>query len=534
MVFTVDLYKFLFNETKEQVQSRAARLPIEEQRELMRMVADAQALYATNKLAFYKPFPKQLKFYEMAKYARVAFMFAGNQQGKTACISAGAGYHATGLYPDWWPGRRYDHPIDAWAAGVNAQATRDVLQSYLLGPHSNKDAWGTGFIPKEYIIGTPSPSPGNVKNAVDTIRVRHVSGGESIIGFKNYEQGREAWQGPPKDFIILDEEAPADVFAEAKARTLNSEGHIESGFTPLKGFSQVVSNVYNEGIDASDLENLSGLRKGQPAFIRMTIDDRIDLTEQQKRDRIDMVEPHEREARLYGIPKAGKGAVFGRVPWGEVMIDPIPIPGHWKVIGGIDFGYGHPTAAVKIVYDPETDVKYVVEEYLKEQEQPIVHWATLKNWGVPIWSWPVDGNQKKDGHAVRDAYQRAGMNMTTEPARLLLADGSTTNSVEAGIQVMLDDMLSGRMFIFKTCYRLEQQLQRLHRDSNSRLADASPKLVKSEDDLFDACRYGVTMLRYAKYVSPDFNPKAGYVTHRTQNTYSNIRNPRLSRKNRHQ
>ena len=36
--------------------------------------------------------------------------------------------HLTGLYPDWWEGRRFDNPVRALAAGDTSQTTRDIIQ----------------------------------------------------------------------------------------------------------------------------------------------------------------------------------------------------------------------------------------------------------------------------------------------------------------------------------------------------------------------------------------------------------------------
>ena len=51
-----------------------------------------------------------------------------------------------------------------------------------------------------------APRPG----LVDTIEVRHVSGGVSTIALKSYEKGREKWQGETLDRVWFDEEPPAD------------------------------------------------------------------------------------------------------------------------------------------------------------------------------------------------------------------------------------------------------------------------------------------------------------------------------------
>ena len=47
-------------------------------------------------------------------------------------------------YRIWWEGRRFTHPVDAWAAGDTAETTRDIIQRCLLGPI---DEFGTGLIP---------------------------------------------------------------------------------------------------------------------------------------------------------------------------------------------------------------------------------------------------------------------------------------------------------------------------------------------------------------------------------------------------
>lgn len=163
---------------------------------------------------------------------------AGNQLGKTFCGAAEMAMHLTGLYPEWWPGRRFDKPISAWAGGDTNETTRDNPQRSLVGPPSDQEQWGTGAIPKSCIVdfsrrmGTP--------DALDTINVKHVSGGTSFLGFKSYDQGRKKWQGPPKDVVWCDEEPPSDVYIEALSRTNATGGMIYMTFTPLLGMSTVV------------------------------------------------------------------------------------------------------------------------------------------------------------------------------------------------------------------------------------------------------------------------------------------------------
>lgn len=162
---------------------------------------------------------------------------AANRVGKTWGLG---GYevalHLTGLYPDWWPGRRFDKPIEAWAAGDTSETTRDIVQAALLGPI---DELGTGLIPGAKIVGEPSRRRG-VADAIDTARVEHVSGGVSLLGFKSYDQGRKKFQGTAKHVVWLDEEPPADVYDECLIRLMTTGGLMIGTFTPLSGISEIV------------------------------------------------------------------------------------------------------------------------------------------------------------------------------------------------------------------------------------------------------------------------------------------------------
>ena len=114
---------------------------------------------------------------------------AANKVSKTL---GGGGYevscHLTGLYPDWWEGRRFEHPTRVWVAGRTNETTRDIIQETLLGEITHRGARkimsGTGVVPGK-LLGDPSWKQG-VQDLVDTIKVRHASGGWSVLGMKAY------------------------------------------------------------------------------------------------------------------------------------------------------------------------------------------------------------------------------------------------------------------------------------------------------------------------------------------------------------
>lgn len=165
---------------------------------------------------------------------------AGNQVGKTYCGAAECAFHLTGLYPNWWEGRRWDRPVKAWAGSETGEVTRDGPQRLLVGPPPDENQWGTGLIPKACINKTSRRQ--GVANALDGVLVKHVSGGVSSIGFKSYDQRREKWQGESLDFVWFDEEPDISIYVEGLTRTNATEGFVFLTFTPLKGMSQVVKS----------------------------------------------------------------------------------------------------------------------------------------------------------------------------------------------------------------------------------------------------------------------------------------------------
>src|SRR5262249_38067903 len=99
-----------------------------------------------DRLKYYKPYPKQAKFHAAGAKSRERLLMAGNQIGKTLAGGFEAAMHATGRYPDWWKGRRFDRPTIGWACGVTGEVVRDTVQRVLVG---RSGSIGTGAIPKD-------------------------------------------------------------------------------------------------------------------------------------------------------------------------------------------------------------------------------------------------------------------------------------------------------------------------------------------------------------------------------------------------
>lgn len=188
-------------------------------------------------------YPKHMEFFAASKDHDEVLALAANRVGKTEGMGAYAcSVHLTGRYPPWWVGRRWDRPIKAWVAGKTNETTRDIVQTKLLGPvegsgHTKRLA-GTGMVQGETIgdVDWKQGSP----DLVDSVRIRHVSGGWSVVGTKSYQQGRGSFEGVEQDLIWMDEEPPLDVYVEARMRLMTTGGLMLLTFTPLEGLSEVV------------------------------------------------------------------------------------------------------------------------------------------------------------------------------------------------------------------------------------------------------------------------------------------------------
>ena len=150
----------------------------------------------------------------------------------------------TGEYPHWWHGRRFDKPTTIWCAGEKNAVVRDSLQLKLLGPLSEL---GTGLIRGDRIERVTRKS--GLSDAIDTVQVRHASGGLSMLRFKSYEEGREAFQATDLDVIHFDEEPAKTIYTEGFIRTMVKQGLAVLTFTPLNGWSEVVEDFLGASAD---------------------------------------------------------------------------------------------------------------------------------------------------------------------------------------------------------------------------------------------------------------------------------------------
>lgn len=435
------------------------------------VVKELMARVSQRKLYDYEPYPYQKEFHHAGKHYPERMLRAGNRVGKTMGACSEDAYHATGEYPSWWEGKRFNQSVKVWVVSITNETSRDILQEELLGTPI-----GTGLIPLDKIMNLTYRQCG-IGNVVDTIFVNHKSGGTSMMTFKCYEQGWRKFSGTAMEVIHLDEE-PEDfrIYTECRTRIITKNGIMYTSLTPLMGETALIErfNDYKEGvfmITASMLE--CPHLKGKVEAIM------ADYPE------------HEREARLNGTPIIGEGRVFS-YPDNAVLTPPIMIPNHWARICGIDFGINeqHQQASGWLAHDRDTDIVYLYDEYKEPDKSIAQHAEAIKSrsrW-IPV-AWPHDGvNRGKDGNILKDEYLIRDVPMLSKSARYENEIGGK-QSVEPIIAMLCERIDAGRFKVFPQCRKFMNEFRSLHRKNGV--------IQAKKDDLIKGVLYGLMMLRFA-------------------------------------
>jgi phage terminase large subunit-like protein len=450
--------------------SGSQSLPFNPSSLLQTLIAQEARLAAQEKLVDYHPYPKQLEFHNAGRDYRERLLMAGNQLGKTLAAGMEYAMHATGRYPESWGGKRYDRAVIGWAAGITGESTRDNVQRILLG---RPGSYGTGSIPKDAIVDITAAR--GQPDLQDSIKVRHTSGDVSHIALKSYEKGREKWQGETLDIVWFDEEPPLDIYIEGLTRTNSTLGPVFVTFTPLLGMSEVVKRYLIDKVPGTHVT-------------QMTIHDVDHYSAEQRASIIASYPEYERDARTKGIPQLGSGRVFP-IAEQELSCEPFSIPDHWPQLGGLDFGWDHPSAAVRMAWDRDSDCLYVTACHRQRQQTPALFAASIRPWAAWLpWAWPHDGLQhdKGSGEQLAKQYRDQGLKMLG--MRATFEDG--TNGLEAGIAEMFDRMQTGRLKVFTNLNDWWEEFRMYHRKEGL--------IVKQSDDLMSATRYAVMMRRFGE------------------------------------
>lgn len=199
------------------------------------------------------------------------------------------------------------------------------------------------------------------------------------------------------------------------------------------------------------------------------------LTQEEQDELWRSIPNYQRQARSKGIPVLGSGVIY---PFDEerVKVAPVDIPKHWPRCFGMDTDAGAGwTAIAWLAWDRDQKTVYVYRCYKSDSHSLPVHAEALTTQGKWIPGVADAAGllvTEKDSIQVIELYKAAGIDIE-------LPD----KSVEAGIQDVYDLFEAGRLKVFATCSDWFTEFRQYHRDKG--------KIVKSNDHLMDATRYGI-------------------------------------------
>lgn len=451
-----------------------------------------------------KFYPKQIDLFNASKDNQQLVFIGPNGSGKSLAGGYFVATHLTGFYQNWWTGHKWKRPIKAWVAGINAKSVRDGIQVTLLGKESDT---GSGLIPKSRIktIKTKAGVPG----AVESVTVVWGNDeGLSELHFKSYIEEIAAYSGASDiDLIQLDEEPPLGIDTECTARIFRTNGRKIITFTPDKGLSETILQIFPDG---QVKEGLVGIGK---YCVQLDMDDVPHFSDEQKRNFYNSLPPYQREAKYYGRPTIGGGLIYP-IFEGDItfkMDQKIP-NAKWPRAYGFDPGWQR-TAVCWGAYDKFRDIWYVYDTYCRGQENYQIHASAIKARGD--WIFGIIDKAAKDQNGVLekekalDMYMRAGLNLVLSPAGKL---------VEAGIAEIWNRFSTGRLFIADHCQDLLKELRLYRRNEKGEIVSRRGTDGTGHDCL-DALRYlicnGDSILR----VSPDYenNQSFDYRNNKSRN-----------------
>jgi phage terminase large subunit-like protein len=334
------------------------------------------------------------------------------------------------------------------------------------------------MIPAHLILST-TLQRGGLSGSLETITVRHVSGGTSVIGLKTYEQGRSSFEGTSRHVIWCDEEPPEDCYTEMLYRTVTTRGIVLTTFTPLQGLSSVVK-AFLEPTEAA---------RAVKWHIQAGWDDVPHLDPEEKAAVLAATPPWQRDARTKGTPSLGAGAIYP-IPESEFVVSPFEIPEAWPRVYGLDVGWNRTAAiwgAIERATKEAQGTLYLYTEHYRAEAEPAVHAAAIRGrgaWVPGVIDPAARGRAQKDGHALLDVYKGLGLDL--EPAN---------HAVDAGLYAVWALLSAGRLKVLSTCQAWLREYRMYRRDE-------AGKIVKQDDHLMDATRYLVMSGRERAKTAP--------------------------------
>lgn len=406
---------------------------------------------------------KQIAFHKCLKKNR--WVFGGNRSGKTECGAVEVVWLALGIHP-YRPNKK---DAFGWVVSLSQQVQRDVAQAKVLH-YLRRDK----IIDITMLSGRKDNPAGGI---IDQIRVRNAFGGESVIGFKSCDQGREKFQGSSLDFVWFDEEPPRDIYEECRMRLLDKKGDMFGTMTPLKGLTFLHDEIYLNCRNSPEVWCEFMEWADNPYLDRAEVEA---LTATLSDDAL--------ETRRYGRFSTGAGLVYPEFDERVHVIEPFPVPKEWYDTISIDPGLNNPLSAHWYAVDYDGTV-YVIAEHFEAGKDVRYHSEKIKEICESI-GWHYGRGGKIEALIDSAASQRT-LSSLKSVCELFYDYGIAVNprvdkDLFTGLQRVKSylKVINGKpkIYIFRSCANLIREMK------TYRFAEGDTP-VKKDDHALDELRY---------------------------------------------
>lgn len=442
---------------------RLSELPREEREEIKKLIDEHLERsrygqikkYFSNKGDEYdiKYWQKHWEFMQKGAGYMFRCISGANRIGKSNALGAEVVYHATGDYPTGmdghpkWEGKIFYEPVEIWIVGSDPDSVRSGIQKVLIGDYDDP---GTGLLPRECIVGDPRQKPG-APELIQSIKVRHKSGGLSKIYFKTSKQGVNAFKSASVHFVGMDEMQPWEIFTECATRLASTNGLFVLAASPEEGFSNLTMKFMPHGRPPKTPSRCGqvGPDENQTWTTVIGWKDVIHLDEKTKRALLATYLPHEIRAKTEGLPSLGKGLIWP-IDERELMCRPFEIPFSWP--RAFAFDPGGVSACIWGAYNKDNDTWYIYDEYKVENRDPLYHVAAIKARGAWIPGIADPSIQRLKNlelnRVLLEQYRNLGLEVQM-----------ANNSLIPGLQEVWLRMNTNRVKIFTNCQMLLDEIR---------------------------------------------------------------------------
>lgn len=409
---------------------------------------------------------KQMEFHKCQKRNR--WVFGGNRSGKTECGAVECVWLARGVHP-FRPNKK---DVSGWVVSLSTQVQRDVAQQKIL------DYLDPSWICEIAMTSGKKTSP--EYGVIDYVVIKNVFGGQSKIGFKSCEAGREKFQGASLDFVWFDEEPPKEIYDECKMRVLDKKGDLFGTMTPLKGLTFVYDEIYLNKYASDEV---------WCTFMEWSDNPYLDPSETEHMSKT--LSEESLNSRKYGRFASSVGLVYPEFDPSVHVIEPFDVPREWQDTMSIDPGLNNPLSCHWYAVDFDGNVYVVAEHYAKGKD---VYWHAdeIKKICRRL-DWHTDsfGNYAA---LIDSAANQHTLAAEKSVAELFCENGISVNThvnkdVFSGVNRVKGYLMAAdkkpRLFIFNCCQNMIREIKSYWWGEND-----CPK--KADDHSMDELRYYIS------------------------------------------